>query len=694
VERINKWLARLKIAHKLILSSIVFALPIAILLYYVTAQYNRGIHTCQREVAGTAALEVCPGLLRDLREVQSRANLASAGATSSPDGLAETRKRVDDAVATLQRGEDAWTKDLIDRLSGLWRQIEASGSAMTLAEQAALDRRIVETTTQLVPVILDDSSLILDSELHTYYLMNVTGPLLLQAQGAVAEAGSVALKAKAQGRRLDARDLSQLQAQCGALVNTTFPRMRYSLETALREDKRLHGADSSFQKSVPPLFERYVELATQFSLAVSNSSEQAGVAPDPDRFLQMASAAEDAGVTLGETCTEELRTLLSERIAEDRHARSEALLMSLLCVGLAAGVMVIVTRNITRPLARVVNLTTDIATGKVKEAFERLKSGEFREFIPDDDPGGHARTRDETCKLIRSVSTMTESLNGLLVKVMQACNQVAGSATQAAAAVREVEAAVAEQAASTNEVSATSKEIYATVQELARTMGSVMKMASDAAHTASGGVSSLDGIRSAIDGLISSSGAMTRTFESINEKAGNIDQVITTITKVANRTNLLSLNAAIEAEKAGEKAGGFSVVALEMRRLADQTAVAALDIEKQIREMQQAVREGVSSVESYAQQTQASSAAVTELSSGLGQVIEGTTKLGPQFEAVNSGMQMQSQGAGQIAEAMVNLGEAASQTKASMAEFREVAVDLHNAVRELQAEVGRFSIAS
>jgi len=694
VERINKWLARLKIAHKLILSSIVFALPIAILLYYVTAQYNRGIHTCQREVAGTAALEVCPGLLRDLREVQSRANLASAGATSSPDGLAETRKRVDDAVATLQRGEDAWTKDLIDRLSGLWRQIEASGSAMTLAEQAALDRRIVETTTQLVPVILDDSSLILDSELHTYYLMNVTGPLLLQAQGAVAEAGSVALKAKAQGRRLDARDLSQLQAQCGALVNTTFPRMRYSLETALREDKRLHGADSSFQKSVPPLFERYVELATQLSLAVSNSSEQAGVAPDPDRFLQMASAAEDAGVTLGETCTEELRTLLSERIAEDRHARSEALLMSLLCVGLAAGVMVIVTRNITRPLARVVNLTTDIATGKVKEAFERLKSGEFREFIPDDDPGGHARTRDETCKLIRSVSTMTESLNGLLVKVMQACNQVAGSATQAAAAVREVEAAVAEQAASTNEVSATSKEIYATVQELARTMGSVMKMASDAAHTASGGVSSLDGIRSAIDGLISSSGAMTRTFESINEKAGNIDQVITTITKVANRTNLLSLNAAIEAEKAGEKAGGFSVVALEMRRLADQTAVAALDIEKQIREMQQAVREGVSSVESYAQQTQASSAAVTELSSGLGQVIEGTTKLGPQFEAVNSGMQMQSQGAGQIAEAMVNLGEAASQTKASMAEFREVAVDLHNAVRELQAEVGRFSIAS
>ena len=104
--------------------------------------------------------------------------------------------------------------------------------------------------------------------------------------------------------------------------------------------------------------------------------------------------------------------------------------------------------------------------------------------------------------------------------------------------------------------------------------------------------SSLEGIRSAIDELIHASAAMTRTFDSINEKTGNIDKVITAITKVANRTNLLSLNAAIEAEKAGEKAGGFSVVAVEMRRLADQTAVAALDIEKQIREVQHAVRDG------------------------------------------------------------------------------------------------------
>ena len=80
MERINKWLARLKIAHKLILSSIVFALPLAVLLYYVTTQYDRGIQTSQREVAGTALLEVCRGLRHDLGEIESRSSLATAAA--------------------------------------------------------------------------------------------------------------------------------------------------------------------------------------------------------------------------------------------------------------------------------------------------------------------------------------------------------------------------------------------------------------------------------------------------------------------------------------------------------------------------------------------------------------------------------------------------------------------------------------
>lgn len=89
--------------------------------------------------------------------------------------------------------------------------------------------------------------------------------------------------------------------------------------------------------------------------------------------------------------------------------------------------------------------------------------------------------------------------------------------------------------------------------------------------------------------LADSTGSISARLGLISEKANNINGTITTITKVADQTNLLSLNAAIEAEKAGEYGLGFAVVAREIRRLADQTAVATLDIESMVRDMQSSV---------------------------------------------------------------------------------------------------------
>ena len=89
--------------------------------------------------------------------------------------------------------------------------------------------------------------------------------------------------------------------------------------------------------------------------------------------------------------------------------------------------------------------------------------------------------------------------------------------------------------------------------------------------------------------VMDAAGSINAKLAVLNEKAGNINQVVTTITKVADQTNLLSLNAAIEAEKAGEYGRGFAVVATEIRRLADQTAVATYDIEQMVKEIQSAV---------------------------------------------------------------------------------------------------------
>src|SRR6266699_6172202 len=88
----------------------------------------------------------------------------------------------------------------------------------------------------------------------------------------------------------------------------------------------------------------------------------------------------------------------------------------------------------------------------------------------------------------------------------------------------------------------------------------------------------------------------------IQERAHDITTVVTTITKVADQTNLLSLNAAIEAEKAGEYGLGFAVVATEIRRLADQTAVATFDIEQMVKEILSAVSAGVMGMDKFSEE--------------------------------------------------------------------------------------------
>jgi methyl-accepting chemotaxis protein len=691
VNRINRYLARLKIAHKLILGSMVFALPIAVLLYFAVAGFNQGIRSSEQEIAGTRALEQYPMLLSDLRRLQLWSYLASAGARVTDNGLVDASKRVDGAIEALERIPDPIMKEPVEKVAGLWKQFRDPNRAMTVRERAMTYRLMIETANQLVPLTLDHYSLVLDSELDTFYLIEMTGSLLLQSQTAAAQARLVALRSGVDGR-IDQRDLAVLQTQSEVLSETLIPRMRKALETSIHEDKNFHGESPTLQKTIPPLCERYLNALTELASELNRFSQMMDVNLTTDHVAQTAATAENAGAALWRTAIPELRILLERRIADNRRSRAGVLLLSLFSVALAAGVVVMVARNITRPLDKVVDLTTRIAAGRVKEALDRMRSDEFRGLLTAETAS--AQVRDETFGLIQSVYVMTGNLNTLLAKVTEACTQVAGSANVTAATVREIEAAVAEQAASTNQVSATSKQIHATARDLAQTMQSVTQMAADAAETANGGVGNLKGIRVAIDALVETSQSMVRSFEAIQEKTGNIDKVITSITKIANRTNLLSLNAAIEAEKAGEKAGGFSVVALEVRRLADQTAVAALDIERQIREMQQAVREGMASIGSYTQRTEASSAAVAELSAGLGRVIEGTTRLGPEFESVNLGMQTQSQGAGQIADSMVHLRDAAGQTRISLSEFRRVAEDLHEAVGELQAEVGRFSATS
>lgn len=301
---------------------------------------------------------------------------------------------------------------------------------------------------------------------------------------------------------------------------------------------------------------------------------------------------------------------------------------------------------------------------------------------------------DETGQLLTSIKTMTQSLNSLVGQVQRTGIQVTTSATEIAASARQLEATVTEQAASTSHVSTTASEISKTSLELADTMGDVTEVASETAALADSGRNSLMNMAERMEDLVEATELISSKLAVISDKANNINRIITTITKVADQTNLLSLNAAIEAEKAGEMGLGFAVVAREIRRLADQTAVATLDIEKMVNEMQSAVSAGVMEMDKFSDNVRRGIKAVDTTGDQLEQIMGRVRKLTPRFTAVNEGMRSQSQAALQISEAMGQLSDSAMQTSESVSEFNQATDQLREAARCLKEEVSRFKVSS
>lgn len=296
--------------------------------------------------------------------------------------------------------------------------------------------------------------------------------------------------------------------------------------------------------------------------------------------------------------------------------------------------------------------------------------------------------------LASGVQSMLKSLNTLVAQVQRSGIQVTSSATEIAATAKQQEATIAEQAATTNEIAATATEISATTKELTNTMDEVAEVADRTRSSAAKGHENLGHMESTMQQIVEASKSIASKFETLNEKARNINSVVTTITKVADQTNLLSLNAAIEAEKAGEYGLGFAVVATEVRRLADQTAVSTLDIEQMVREMQTAVSSGVLSMEKFTDQIRRSAEDVNLVSSQVAIIIEEVQEFTPRFENVQQGMHFQTQGAEQITQAMIQLSESAQQSVESIQHSTSAIDSLNDAAQSLQSGVSKFRVSN
>jgi len=692
------WWRDLKLSSKLGLCGLSFLVPIAMLLFQLLGQIAADIRLTKVEVAGVAALDPLEDITEAMPE-RLRLSLArlSGENVDAPLGQQDTILRERFAELDRRLTADAVPLGLTrERLAQVGLpQLEPQTFIKTVQEMAARNPGTVEELlaqhakfhgmlTDMREYLADSAQLVLDPQLATYYLLYLLVFDIPRAQerlGMLSTSGYMILSGMP-GAETERARLLQLSA---AWEQSAVERILDKLAKA----QRALGGDRL--NSLPRAVQAYGEAARNF-LRLAKAVGEKDPSVTRQRFLQAWQNANGAGSSLWDQSYALLRDLLQERSRDLKIRMGLTLGVSLASVAGAALLAWAIVISITAPLARVARIATSIAEGKVGQASRMLEQSCPSGSCTRERLLAGSRSRSETSQLYSAVAVMIHGVEELLGAVNSTGGQLQYSAGRIAATARQLEASATQQAASTVEVGATSKEISATASGLADTMDQVLGVASRTSALAEAGRESLARMSQAMDDLSASGREMTSKLGVIREKASGIGQMLSTISKVAAQTNLLSLNAAIEAEKAGEFGPGFAVVAREIRRLADQTAAATLDIERTIRDMQASVQAGSAAMDGFKSLADQTADTSRGVNAKLGRIIEAGEELAPRFSTVSDGMRLQAEGADQISVVISQLADSAEQTRDALAEFRQAAEELTTTAAGLKEILTRFDL--
>ncbi|WPN98700.1 methyl-accepting chemotaxis protein [Pseudomonas sp. MUP55] len=356
-------------------------------------------------------------------------------------------------------------------------------------------------------------------------------------------------------------------------------------------------------------------------------------------------------------------------------ARAKYLLLLATVLALACGVFAAwaITRQIVIPL----NQTLNVA--------ERVASGDLSHNLT-------SSRQDELGQLQRAMQSMTVGLRELIGGISDGVTQIASAAEQLSAVTEQTSAGVNSQKVETDQVATAMNQMAATVQEVARNAEEASEAAVAADLQAREGDKVVGEAIAQIERLATEVGNSTIAMGDLKRESDKIGSVLDVIKSVAQQTNLLALNAAIEAARAGEAGRGFAVVADEVRSLAQRTQKSTEEIEELIVGLQTGTQQVATIMDNSRGLTDSS----VELTRRAGSALESITRTVSTIQAMNSQIataaEQQSAVAEEINRSVLNVRDVSEQTSSASEETAASSAELARLGVYLQTLVGRFRI--
>ena len=366
----------------------------------------------------------------------------------------------------------------------------------------------------------------------------------------------------------------------------------------------------------------------------------------------------------------------SQTIIRDADAaQAKFLLMLATALALVFGIVAAwaITRQIVIPLSQTLKVA------------ERVAAGDLTHDLV-------SQRQDELGQLQRAMQSMTMGLRDLIGGISDGVTQIASAAEELSAVTEQTSAGVNSQKVETDQVATAMNEMAATVQEVARNAEEASEAAVAADQQAREGDRVVGEAIAQIERLAGEVGNSTEAMGHLKRESDKIGSVLDVIKSVAQQTNLLALNAAIEAARAGEAGRGFAVVADEVRSLAQRTQKSTEEIEELIVGLQSGTQQVATIMDNSRSLTDSS----VELTRRAGNALENITRTVSAIQAMNqqiaTAAEQQSAVAEEINRSVLNVRDVSEQTAAASEETAASSTELARLGTHLQALVGRFRV--
>lgn len=369
-----------------------------------------------------------------------------------------------------------------------------------------------------------------------------------------------------------------------------------------------------------------------------------------------------------------IQNSITEAQSLNANVKTVVFIAILIILPFVFGLAFFIINNISKPL----HVVIDVA--------DKIANGDLQVEVP------HTNQKDEVGVLIQKFQRMVSNLRELTIQIKEAANALAAASSEISASVTQIASGATETATAANETSTTVEEVRQTALDSNRKAKYVSESAQKAVQVSQNGEKA---VVEMVDGMKRIEAQMTSIAESImklSEHGQAIGGIIATVEDVAEQSNLLAVNASIEAAKAGEQGKGFAVVAMEVKSLAEQSRQATARVRSILDDIQKATgsavmttEQGGSAVESGVEVSANASNAIQNLANSVAEAAQATTQI-----AVSS--QEQLVGMDQVVSAMESIKQASTQNVTATKQVESAAHDLHELGQNLKHLVEQYKV--